>query len=84
MSLRPPAPFTWRGRTVIIGGLYWKKGTNRRRLGGDDCRRCLGVAGSSLQQVWKYIVPAMLRWFPDSSYLMQHQDKFRSTVSGCG
>jgi len=61
---------------VIIGGLYWRKGTTSAAWGAMTAGGLLGVGGLILEQAWKHVVPTLLRWFPDNSYLMNHQTKF--------
>jgi len=61
---------------VILGGLYWKKGTTPAAWGAMTVGGVLGVGGLVLQQVWKDLVPTLLRWFPDSSCLANHPTRF--------
>jgi len=62
---------------VIIGGLYWKKGTAPAAwvamlLGG-----FLGVSGVILEQIWAgWLHPILTGWFPHSAYLQFHADRF--------
>lgn len=61
---------------VIIGGLYWKKGTAAGAWCAMVVGCVLGVGGIVFQQVWHLLAPTLMKWFPTSSFLMQHQDKF--------
>ncbi len=63
--------------SVIIGGLYWKKGTTAAAWVAMSLGGILGVGGVILEQLWQQpLVPWLLRYFPDSVYLASHADRF--------
>ncbi len=62
--------------SVIVGGLYWSRGTAAGAWAAMFTGAILGGGGLLLQQVWKDVVAAALRHFPDSAWLLAHQEKF--------
>ncbi len=62
--------------SVIVGGLYWKRGTTAGAWTAMFTGAILGGGGLLLQQVWKDVVASALRHFPDNAWLLAHQDKF--------
>ena len=63
--------------SVIIGALYWKKGTTAGAWASMIVGAIVGGGGLVVQTTWQYwLAPILLRWFPNNSYLMQHGDKF--------
>ncbi|MCC6422128.1 MAG: hypothetical protein IT447_01505 [Phycisphaerales bacterium] len=62
---------------VIIGGLYWKKGTTAAAWVSMILGGFLGVAGVILEQIWAgRLYPLLIHWFPSSEYLKAHADSF--------
>ena len=62
---------------VIIGGLYWKKGTAPAAWVAMILGGALGVFGVIAEQVWKSMLhPLLIGWFPHSQYLQTHADRF--------
>lgn len=62
---------------VIIGGLYWKKGTSPAAWTAMILGGFLGVFGVVAEQIWKGILhPLLIGWFPHSTYLQTHTDRF--------
>lgn len=63
--------------SVIVGGLYWKKGTTPAAWTAMLAGSILAVAGILLQQYWKSLVPLLIAGFPAwTSYLTAHAEKF--------
>lgn len=62
--------------SVIVGGLYWKRGTTAGAWTAMILGATLGGGGLLLQQVWKGLTGALLHRWPDCAWLLAHQDKF--------
>jgi SSS family solute:Na+ symporter len=63
--------------SVIIGGLYWKRGTTLAAWVAMILGSVLAFGGMSLQQLWpNYLIPILIKWYPHSVYLKEHADKF--------
>lgn len=63
--------------SVIIGGLYWKKGTTAAAWAAMSIGGLLGVGGVILEQSWQgSLAPWLIRHFPASQYLAAHADRF--------
>ncbi len=62
--------------SVIVGGLYWKRGTTAGAWAAMFTGAILGGGGLLLQQVWKDFIAFLLQRFPDHAWLLAHQDKF--------
>ena len=62
---------------VIIGGLYWKRGTVEAAWTALITGTVLGGGGIIIQQIWTpYLVPLLLQLWPDWHWLVGHQAKF--------
>ncbi|MFA5042706.1 MAG: sodium:solute symporter [Kiritimatiellia bacterium] len=62
---------------VIIGGLYWRRGTTAAAYVALISGSVLGFGGMVIQQVWSpYIVPFLLRYYQGNAWLLAHADKF--------
>ncbi len=63
--------------SVVIGGLYWKRGTTAAAWTAMLIGSGLALAGITAQQLWPgYLAPALLVRFPENSWLVSHADKF--------
>ena len=62
--------------SVIIGGLYWKKGTAAGAWTAMIAGGAIAVGGIYLDHYWSSIQPHLMIWFPHSDYLARHGDKF--------
>lgn len=62
--------------SVIVGGLYWKKGTTAGAWAAMITGALLGGGGLILQQVWPSLIARCLQVWPDNSFLIMHQQKF--------
>ncbi|MDD3118402.1 MAG: hypothetical protein PHQ27_04435, partial [Victivallales bacterium] len=63
--------------TVIIGGLYWKRGTTAAAWVAMTCGTVLGFGGLLVQQIWtSKLVPLLMKWLPQWEWVAHHQDKF--------
>jgi SSS family solute:Na+ symporter len=62
--------------SVIVGGLYWKRGTTAGAWASMITGAVLGGGGLILQQVWPTLAARFLEVWPSSSFLINHQDKF--------
>lgn len=62
---------------VIIGGLYWSRGTTAAAYVALILGSVLGFGGVMIQQVWvPYVIPFLLHFYPGNAWLMVHADKF--------
>lgn len=62
---------------VIIGGLYWKRGTTAAAWTALSMGTLLGFGGMLVQQIWPpFLAPLLLQIWPDWSWLAAHQAKF--------
>lgn len=55
--------------SVIIGGLYWKRGTTAGAWAAMIVGAVLSVGGLCVQSYWASISPVLMGWFPDWTYL---------------
>jgi SSS family solute:Na+ symporter len=62
--------------SVIIGGLYWKKGTTTAAWVSLTTGSTIAVAGIFLDHFWANIQPHLLYCYPNSAYLLRHPLKF--------
>jgi SSS family solute:Na+ symporter len=63
--------------SVIIGGLYWDKGTTPAAWTALLVGTILGFGGLLVQQVWApYLFPCLLEFWPDWSWLAANKEKF--------
>jgi len=62
--------------SVIIGGLYWRKGTTAAAWTALSIGGIIAVSGIYLDHYWIDIQPHLVNWFPNSAYLAQHVTKF--------
>ena len=62
--------------SVIVGGLYWKRGSTLGAWAAMvvGCTLCLG--GIVVQQVWEKLVPILTEWFPTWRFLADNPEKF--------
>lgn len=62
---------------VIIGGLYWKRGTTAAAWTAMLLGSSLALGGIAIQQLWpNQLVPMLLGLFPDNAWLTSHAAKF--------
>ena len=61
---------------VIIGGLYWKKGTAAAAWTAMTVGSSLAVGGILIGQFWKPLRAGLLTLLPNAQWLLQHPDKF--------
>jgi len=62
---------------VIIGGLYWRKGTTAGAWGAMIVGSIIALAGMAVDQTWqRRLAPALYKFFPDNVHLAHHLDKF--------
>jgi SSS family solute:Na+ symporter len=61
---------------VIIGGLYWKKGTTAAAWVALTSGSAVALGGIFFEQYWTGIQPRLINWFGPSDYLLRHADKF--------
>lgn len=63
--------------SVIIGGLYWKRGTTYGAYTALISGTVLGLGGMVLEQVWPgHLAPYLHSKWPDNAWLTAHLDKF--------
>jgi SSS family solute:Na+ symporter len=63
--------------SVILGGLYWKRGTTAAAWTSLTVGTILAFGGILIQQLWPaYIAPALLGIWPDTTWLIQNKMKF--------
>ena len=61
---------------VIICGLYWKYGTTAAAFTALTVGTVLGFGGIVIEQLWQPIAVNLLKCFPDSAWLLSHQEHF--------
>ena len=61
---------------VIIGGLYWKKGTAAAAWTAMTVGSSLSVGSILIGQFWAPVRGFLLHGFPNCQWLLQHPDKF--------
>ncbi|WP_309399425.1 sodium:solute symporter family protein [Cerasicoccus maritimus] len=62
--------------SVIIGGLYWKRGTTAGAWAAMIIGATFSAGGLLLQSYWSEIAPMLLEWFPDNFALQSIADDF--------
>ena len=63
--------------SVIIGGLYWRRGTTAAAWTAMIAGSVLSLGGLTVQTAWpNHVAPLLLRLWPDSSWLHAHATKF--------
>jgi SSS family solute:Na+ symporter len=63
--------------SVIIGGLYWKRGTTGGAWAAMICGAVLSAGGLLTQSFWvDSIAPRLLTWFPENARLLELADAF--------
>ncbi len=62
--------------SVIIGGLYWKRGTTTGAWAAMIIGAVFSAGGLLLQSYWGQVSPVLVEWFPASDYLMGIADDF--------
>ena len=63
--------------SVILGGLYWKRGTTPAAWVAMLMGSSLAFGGLLIQQAWAgTLAPLLLDWFPESGFLHTHKAKF--------
>lgn len=61
---------------VILGGLYWKRGSTAGAWTAMSIGTVFGLGGIVLQQSWPALARRGLERFPDWSWIAAHQEKF--------
>ena len=61
---------------VIIGGLYWKRGTTTAAWAAAILGAFLAVVGLLCRQYWEWLAPNLMEWFPNWAWVAAHQAKF--------
>lgn len=61
---------------VIIGGLYWKRGTTAAAWTALTIGTIVGFGGICIQQMWDMIAPRLIELFPAWDYLKTIQNEF--------
>jgi SSS family solute:Na+ symporter len=63
--------------SVIIGGLYWKRGTTEAAWTALSVGTILAFGGMLIQQLWTpYLCPELLNIWPESAWLFANKAKF--------
>ncbi len=62
--------------SVIIGGLYWKKGTTTAAWISMTTGSAIAVGGILADHYWPEIQPQLAHWLPNMAWIAQHGDKF--------
>jgi len=72
------AIFIGGGGAVLIGGLYWKRGSTAGAWGGMIVGCILATTGMAVQQtpIWTGLVPKLQSWFPHWQFLIDNPEKF--------
>ena len=61
---------------VIVGGLYWKRGTTTAAWAAMVSGSGLAVIGLAVRTVWPQLVPVLRHGFPDSGFFAEHAEVF--------
>jgi SSS family solute:Na+ symporter len=62
---------------VLIGGLYWKRGTTAAAWTAMFLGSFLALGGIALQQLWpNQLAPMLIERFPENTWLVAHAAKF--------
>jgi SSS family solute:Na+ symporter len=62
---------------VVIGGLYWKRGTTAAAWTAMLVGSGLSLSGLTAQQIWPaHLAPALISRFPENAWLVAHAAKF--------
>lgn len=61
---------------VLIGALYWKRGTTSAAWSAMITGGVLSVGGIILRSQWQKIVSVLLRWLPDNEFLTANLSAF--------
>ncbi|OHB54203.1 MAG: hypothetical protein A2Y12_17165 [Planctomycetes bacterium GWF2_42_9] len=62
--------------SVIVGGLYWKRGSTAGAWMGMLVGCILAFGGLLIRQVWPDIVPVLSAWFPNSDFVLKNSNEF--------
>ncbi len=62
--------------SVIVGGLYWNRGTTAGAWSAMITGAVLGAGGLILQQVWPGMSDRLLTVWPDSTFLIDNRERF--------
>ena len=62
--------------SVIIGGLYWKRGSTLGAWMGMITGSTLAFGGLLIRQLWPKITSNLLQYFPDNQFLAGHAETF--------
>ena len=62
--------------SVIVGGLYWKRGTAAGAWSAMIAGAVLGGGGLLLQQVWPNVADTMTRWDIAGAWFIENREKF--------
>ncbi|MBR2509939.1 MAG: hypothetical protein IKB71_09360 [Lentisphaeria bacterium] len=65
---------------VVIGGLYWKRGSTPAAWTALICGTIVCVGGVICQSFWQYIAPAMLEYFPGNEFFMAKKFPISSPI----
>lgn len=61
---------------VIVGGLYWKRGSTAAAWAAMISGGGIAFSGILLQQIWSSAHPVIISWFPNWQFLVQNSEKF--------
>jgi len=61
---------------MIIGGLYWKKGTAAGAWAAMILGALVAILGFIGEQAWQSIHAQLLKWMPQSEFLLSHAERF--------
>ncbi|MCK5878257.1 MAG: sodium:solute symporter, partial [Holophagae bacterium] len=70
------AIFTAGGGVVIVGGLYWKRGTTAAAWTAMLIGSIFAGTGLTLRTLWPDLGPRLLERFPDSTFLAKYAEEF--------
>jgi len=62
--------------SLMIGGLYWKRGSILGAWAAVLVGCILSAAGLIIQPTWPAIVPVLRQWFPNWRFLVEHPRRF--------
>lgn len=70
------AIYTGGAGSIIIGGLYWKRGSTKGAWAAIITGVSLALTGGLCRLAWPDIAPVLQNWFPQSEFLAQNAEKF--------
>ncbi|MEN6386573.1 MAG: sodium:solute symporter [Phycisphaerales bacterium] len=68
--------YTGGAGSVLLGGLYWKRGSTAAAWCAMIIGGGLSFLGLTIQTAWPSLTPVLLEWFPNSQFINSNFNKF--------